>query len=311
MSSANDDQLMKQAIEWAKGCNPRQDAIPKVGAIIAVGSEVIGHGRRGTGILGDDRHAEWDALGQVQDKNRLPHATLYTTLEPCTGEVRTRPLEACTELILQHRIRRVVIGILDPNQGVTGKGLWKLQDAGVDVSLFPHELAQEVRALNAGFIRYQRTLGAKIISPTPGEELHTYLTHGVHPIRFTCVNPPIDGQHFLLVLKNGLCWPQGSAFRPVDTDTYEVDAHFGSTGEHTLHLVTAVDLGINLITYYRRVIDRNARRRSELEKVNLPKDHPLLREGDRPGIPMTDLPKGLRSEASVKVTIAAKPIAAE
>lgn len=309
MRSANDDQLMKLAIEWATGCKPSEESIPKVSAIIAVGSKVIGCGRRGTGILGDDRHAEWDALGQVQDKNQLPQATLYTTLEPCTGEVRSRPHLACTELILQHEIRKFVIGILDPNQGVTGKGLWRLQTAGVDVSLFPHELAREVRVLNAEFIRYQQTLGAKIITPTSGEELHTYLTHERHPVRFKCVNPPTDGKHFLLVLKNGLCWPQGSAFRPVDTDTYEVDAHFGNTGEHLLQLVTALDLGIDLITYYRRVIDRNARRRRDLEKLNLPKDHPLLREGDWPGIPMTAaLPKGLRSEASVTVTIAPKPI---
>jgi pyrimidine deaminase RibD-like protein len=308
MSCANDHQLMKQAIEWATGCKPSDESIPKVGAIIAVGSKVIGCGRRGTGILGDDRHAEWDALEQVQDEIQLPQATLYTTLEPCTGEVRSRPHLACTELILQHQIRKVVIGILDPNQGVTGKGLWRLQTAGVDVSLFPHELAMEVRVLNAEFIRYQQTLGAKIVSPTSGEELHTYLTHGVHPVRFTCANPPIDGQHFLLVLKNGLCWPQGSAFRPVDTDTYEVDAHFGITGEHMLQLVTAAELGVNLITYYRKVTDRNARRRSELQMLDLPKDHALFREGTWPGIPMTALPKGLRSEASVTVTIAPKPM---
>jgi pyrimidine deaminase RibD-like protein len=297
-----DVQFMKEAIQWAERCSPVEEAIPKVGAIIAIGSDVIGRGRRGTGTQGDDQHAEWHALGQVQEKTRLPQATLYTTLEPCTGEVRTRPLESCTELILQHEIRRVVIGMLDPNQGVTGKGLWRLQDAGVDVSLFPHNLAQQVRALNAAFIRFQQTLGAKIISPKNGEELHTYLTHGRHPVRFKSANPPTD-HHFLLCLKGGLCWPQSSVFRAVGPATWEVDAHFGSTGEHTLHLVTAVDLGISLITYYRKVVERNRVRRRELETV-LEKDHALLREGDWPGIPMTALPKGLRSEASITVMIA-------
>jgi diaminohydroxyphosphoribosylaminopyrimidine deaminase/5-amino-6-(5-phosphoribosylamino)uracil reductase len=151
----NDDlRLMKNAIKLAKGCNPLQEAIPKVGAVIAIGGKVIASGRRGNGGPGANEHAEWNALAEVKDKTRLTKATLYATLEPCTGEVRTRPLESCTELIHQHRIKRVVIGMLDPNQGVTGKGLWRLQDAGVDVSLFPHDLAQKVRALNAAFIRF-------------------------------------------------------------------------------------------------------------------------------------------------------------
>lgn len=294
--------LMKEAIEWAERCNPLEAANPKVGAVIAVGSEVIARGRRGTGARGDDQHAEWHALREVQDKTRLPTATIYTTLEPCTGEVRTRPQESCTELILQHRIRRVVIGMLDPNQGVTGKGLWRLQDAGVEVGLFPHELAQQVRALNPEFIRFQQSFGAKIISPQSGEELHTYKTHGRHPVRFTSANPPTD-RHFLLCLKGGLCWPQVSAFRSVGPDTWEVDAQFGSTGEHTLHLVTAVDLGVCLIAYYRKVLDRNRIRKRELMGV-LSSDHALLREGDWPGIPMTAMPKGLRSEATITVVIA-------
>ena len=114
---------MREAIEWAKGCSPISESIPRVGAIIAVGDKVLGRGRRGTGRKGDDEDAEWHAFQQVKDKDHLPEATIHTTLEPCTPEVRTRPLECCTELILQHEIRKVFIGILDPNQGVTGKGL--------------------------------------------------------------------------------------------------------------------------------------------------------------------------------------------
>src|SRR5262250_2875858 len=104
--------------------------IPKVGAVIAVDGRTIGGGRRGTGAVeGDDDHAEINAIRQVQDKSQLAHATLYTTLEPCTGEVRSRPLECCMELIRQHRIRKVFVGILDPNQWVSGKGLSALQES--------------------------------------------------------------------------------------------------------------------------------------------------------------------------------------
>jgi len=296
------DRFMNEAIEWARLCNPIEDAIPKVGAIIATGSTVIGRGRRGTGAEGDDEHAEWNALEQVQDETSLPDATLYTTLEPCTGEVRTHPHQSCTELILRRRIPKVVIGILDPNQGVTGKGLWRLQEAGVDVSLFPHNLAQKVRALNEKFIGFQQTLGAKIVSPVDGDVVRIRVP-GWHTLRFTSVTPPTD-HHFLLCLKNGLCWPQSSVFRPADAGTWEVDAHFGSTGEHTLHLVTAVDLGVSLVKYYQKVGERNSARRRQLEG-SVPPDHPALREGTWPGIPMTVLPKGLRSEAWITITIVA------
>jgi hypothetical protein len=76
-----------------------------------------------------------------------------------------------------------------------------------------------------------------------------------------------------------------SAFRSVAPGTYEVDAHFGSTGEHLLHLVTAPDLGVSLIAYCRKVIERNRIRKQQLTAI-LAHDHALLREGDWPGIPM-------------------------
>jgi pyrimidine deaminase RibD-like protein len=178
-----DIKCMRQAMDWAAGCKPIKDSIPKVGAVIAIGERVIGRGRRRTGE-DDDQHAEWHALREVIDKTKLPEATLYTTLEPCTRDVRTKGLESCTELIHQHKIKRVFIGILDPNQGVTGKGLWRLQDSGVGVTLFPHNLGQEIRSMNAPFIRSHRTLGATIISPRNGDVLKTYETQGKHPIRF-------------------------------------------------------------------------------------------------------------------------------
>jgi pyrimidine deaminase RibD-like protein len=81
----------------------------KVGAVIAIGNKPLGRGRRGRGNEGDDDHAEQDALKQVADVTQLPQATLYTTLEPCTRAVRTKELECCTELILQHKIKKVFI----------------------------------------------------------------------------------------------------------------------------------------------------------------------------------------------------------
>jgi hypothetical protein len=235
----------------------------------------------------------------------LPEATLYTTLEPCTKEVRTKGLESCTEQIHQHKIRRVFIGMLDPNQGVTGKGLWKLQDSGVEVALFPDNLAQQIRSMNAPFVRSQQTLGATIISPKDGDILKTYQTHGRYTIRLNCLNPP-GTDNYLLSFRQGLCWPQPHPFRQIKERVWEIDAYSGGpAGERTLHIVTVNDLGRTLIEYYQKVIRFNLDRREKLKNKISPAHLELL-GGDYPGIQMNGLPKGVRSEASVAVIIAEK-----
>jgi pyrimidine deaminase RibD-like protein len=296
--------MMDRAIRWAGGCSPRNPRIPKVGAIIAIGDEVIGRGRRGTGEEGDDDHAERHALLQVADKSRLPEAALYTTLEPCTAEVRTQGDDCCTELILQHRIKKVFIGILDPNQGVTGKGLSKLQERNVEIELFPHELAQQIRASNADFIKSQQAFGAEIVSPTDGEILKTSTTPHRHAIRVTCMNAP-TANNYLFTSHDGLYWPQPGPFRSVGKQEWEIDAHFGTTGEHSLHIVTATETGQVLIEYYRHVTRWNLERRERLVKQYKPSEEDLMRllGGDYFGIPMTGLQKGLRTEDSITVII--------
>jgi pyrimidine deaminase RibD-like protein len=297
--------FMKEAIAWGDDCHPVKESIPKVGAIIAVGTTAIGRGRRGTGKTGDDEHAEFNALKAVaeKDKSKLAQATLYTTLEPCTGRVRSISEKACTELIRQHQIRKVFVGILDPNQGVTGKGLWRLQESGIDVALFPSDLSKLVLIQNVDFIRSQQTLGATIIAPKEGDELRTYESGGKCTIRFTCLNPPGDDT-YLLDYQDGLYWPQSGPFRPIDEKqtVWEIDAHIGSTGYHGLQLVTADSLGNALIRYYRKVVAQNQSRK---EKLRSKIDVKLL-GGDYPGIEMNGLPKGLRLEASVKIHVAHK-----
>lgn len=220
-------------------------------------------------------------------KSVLPRATLYTTLEPCTPEVRTIAFECCTHLILQHKIRKVFIGILDPNQGVTGKGLWRLQNNGVDVQLFPHELAQQIRAINAPFIRAQMMLSPTIINPLNGTVLKTYETQGKHAIRFKCLNPPASN-NYLFSFRGGLWWPQPGPFRHIEKSIWEIDAHFGCTGDHILHLVTGNALAEALVQYYRKVVKLNIDRR---ERVNgkLSKEDMTLLGGDYTGILMTGL----------------------
>ncbi len=155
----SDIEMMKLAIAQADACVPIPKGIPKVGAIIAVEGVVIGKGKRGNGTHNDNEHAEHNAFQSVADRTQLPRATVYTTLEPCTRDVRSKPDECCTEQIIQGEVKKVFIGILDPNQGVRGKGLWELQRRGIHVELFPPELAKTILAMNEKFIRFQMTLG--------------------------------------------------------------------------------------------------------------------------------------------------------
>ena len=301
-----DLKFMKEAIKWADACRPAKESIPKVGAIIAAGGRAIGRGRRGTGEEGDDRHAEEEAIRSVleKDKAQLAKATLYTTLEPCTPDVRRDPTWCCTELIHRLQIKRVLIGILDPNQGVRGKNLWGLQDSGVEVALFPHDLAKEIRIQNEGFIRFQEGLHATIVKPKAGDILRTYESGGRDTLRFTCVNRP-GPSTYLFVYKNGQYWPQPDLPRFIEQDgVWEIVAHFGTTGDHELRLVTADDLGSVLIQYYRKVVDKNVNRRKRLKAQGT--DVSNL-GGDYPGIQMSGFPKGLRLEASVPVYVAPAP----
>ena len=115
--SDRDRELMEMAINLADECVPNDPSrIPKVGAVIAVGGHVIGAGNRDSGVYPErDNHAELNALRNVRNKAMLHEATVYTTLEPCTHYVRTRPGESCTERLGAAQVRKVFVGILDPN----------------------------------------------------------------------------------------------------------------------------------------------------------------------------------------------------
>lgn len=199
--------LMIRAIEQAEQCRPIADRIPKVGAVIAVGDTVIGMGHRGTGQPGDDDHAEMVALRGVADRAELAKATVYTTLEPCTPEVRSDPLTCCTELIRQAEVKKVFIGILDPNQGVRGKGLWELQERGIEVELFPPHLARRIRILNDKFIREQRKLGIRITNLESGQTIRTDDKEGVFELEGTFLNEP-GKDVFAFLGKDTRWWPQ-------------------------------------------------------------------------------------------------------
>jgi diaminohydroxyphosphoribosylaminopyrimidine deaminase/5-amino-6-(5-phosphoribosylamino)uracil reductase len=98
-----------------------------VGAVIVHNNRIISEGY--TSAYGGN-HAEVNAINAVTDKSLLQEATLYVTLEPCSHFGKTPP---CSDLIITHKIPNVVIGCVDDNPEVAGKGIKKLRDSGCHV----------------------------------------------------------------------------------------------------------------------------------------------------------------------------------
>jgi diaminohydroxyphosphoribosylaminopyrimidine deaminase/5-amino-6-(5-phosphoribosylamino)uracil reductase len=100
---------------------------PCVGSVIEYRGQIIGEGYHKS--FGGP-HAEVNAIQSVEDRSKLPSATLYVTLEPCSHFGKTPP---CADLLIQSGIKRVVVGCRDPFPAVAGRGIQKLLDAGVEV----------------------------------------------------------------------------------------------------------------------------------------------------------------------------------
>lgn len=98
-----------------------------VGAVLVQNGKIIGEGY--TSAYGGP-HAEVNAIKSVAKTSLLPSATLYVTLEPCSHFGKTPP---CADVIIKHKIPKVVIGIQDPHDKVAGKGIKKLTKAGIEV----------------------------------------------------------------------------------------------------------------------------------------------------------------------------------
>jgi len=143
----NDSQFMRVALDLARRGEGFVAPNPMVGAVVVKNDAVIGRGYHEA--LGKP-HAEANALNQAGDETQ--GATLYVNLEPCNHQGRTPP---CTEAILQAGIRRVVIGMEDPNPRVTGGGIPYLQQNGIEVTTGVCEAA--ARKLNEFFVKHVST----------------------------------------------------------------------------------------------------------------------------------------------------------
>lgn len=125
----NHEYYIQRCIEIGKNGLGSTRPNPMVGAVIVYNNKIIGEGF--TSPYGGS-HAEVNAINSVEHKDLLPASTIYVTLEPCSHYGKTPP---CSDLIIRNKIPNVVIGCIDDNEQVAGKGIKKLRDAGVNVTV--------------------------------------------------------------------------------------------------------------------------------------------------------------------------------
>lgn len=123
----HDVEAMQLALACARSVEGRSSPRPPVGAVVVRHGEIVG---RGATAPPYGPHAEVAALSQAG--LAAADADLYATLEPCCIHVHTPP---CTEAIIEAGVRRVVVGICDPNPRVREQGIARLRAAGIEVSL--------------------------------------------------------------------------------------------------------------------------------------------------------------------------------
>jgi diaminohydroxyphosphoribosylaminopyrimidine deaminase/5-amino-6-(5-phosphoribosylamino)uracil reductase len=140
----DDERWMKRAIRLAEKGRGRTSPNPMVGAVIVKEGIVIGEGYH---AKAGEAHAEVIALRKAGEEAR--GSTLYLNLEPCTHYGRTPP---CAPVIIEEGVRRVVIGIEDPNPLIKGKGMESLRKAGLEVKV--GILEKECQRLNEAFYKY-------------------------------------------------------------------------------------------------------------------------------------------------------------
>ncbi len=138
--------FMRRCLELAGKAEGSTYPNPLVGSVIVLDDVIIGEGYH---LRAGEPHAEAKAVSSVANKEKLKSATLYVNLEPCCHHGRTPP---CTDLILSHGIKRVVVGTTDTSEKVNGRSITLLRNAGCEV--ITGVLEEDCRWLNRRFFTF-------------------------------------------------------------------------------------------------------------------------------------------------------------
>lgn len=154
--------VMNQSIQ-----EPRHDKVsPKVGAVL-----IKPDGTEETAFRGELRHGDHAEFTLLERKNRsisLDGSILFATLEPCAPGARKHPKLGCAERIVNARIKKVWIGIEDPDPTVDRKGIKYLLDNGIEVHMFDADLQEQIRNSNKQFIKEAEERAKKVkLEPSP------------------------------------------------------------------------------------------------------------------------------------------------
>ncbi len=143
-----DETYMQRCIELAKLGLGHVAPNPMVGAVVVHNQKIIGEGYH---QQYGQAHAEVNAINAVENPELLTESTLYVNLEPCSHFGKTPP---CADLIIKHKIPNVIIGSLDFNSLVNGKGIEKLTKSGIEVTV--GILEEECKELNKRFFTFHQ-----------------------------------------------------------------------------------------------------------------------------------------------------------
>lgn len=162
-----DIELMRRALDLSLDFIYTAKPNPTVGALIYDGEKILAEGAH---EKYGSKHAEINCLDQFYAKGNSEHLenlTLYCTLEPCNHTGKTGP---CTEAVIKSGIKKVVIGCVDPNPVVSGKGIKKLVEHGINVKV--GLLEEEIKASSYFYFKHEQQrpyIAIKIASSKNGK----------------------------------------------------------------------------------------------------------------------------------------------
>ena len=185
-----DREMMQRCLQLAAKASGKTSPNPMVGALVVREDKIVGEGFHPE--VGKP-HAEVFALREAGEKAK--GATIYISLEPCNHYGRTPP---CTEALIAAGVSKVIVGMVDPDPRVSGGGIARLKDAGIEVIVGVEESA--CRQLNEAFIqrilyqmpfgilKYAMTLDGKIAATSGHSAWVTTKAsrQKVHQLRSTC-----------------------------------------------------------------------------------------------------------------------------